>query len=140
MKTLLIGLIACATMTCQSLEELKQKYGVSVAQTFLARPEISVTATYAASGRIVQLRISPWTPEYLLVGEKTISKDSAKAIIDELLPGSKRGKFVISEFIDLICLPRNDCFGVSEDYEKVSIYYNSSETADRVHYAVVTWK
>jgi hypothetical protein len=59
-------------------------------------------------------------------------------VIDELVPLSVRGKYVVAGFINMACLPANDCAGGSRTYEKVTIYYNGAPEG-RVYYAVVTW-
>jgi len=64
----------------------------------------------------------------LLVGYLITSGalESVDAILDELVPLATRGKFVIGEFEDVICLPADDCRGTSLTYEKVTIYYNAA--------------
>ena len=41
-------------------------------------------------------------------------------------------------FLNITCLPQNDCTGSSEDYDKLTIYYNAGK--DGVNYAVIQWK
>jgi hypothetical protein len=52
-------IVAGGTLLGQSRDELRRKYGDPVSETFLLRPGLTVTATYAANGRIVELLISP---------------------------------------------------------------------------------
>lgn len=52
-------LVAGVALLGQTREELRRKYGEEVSQTFVARPGICVTATYAADGWITELLISP---------------------------------------------------------------------------------
>ena len=59
-------------------------------------------------------------------------------VIDELVPLSVRGKYVVAGFINMACLPANDCVGASRTYERVTIYYNGAPEG-RVYYAVVKW-
>jgi hypothetical protein len=62
-----------------------------------------------------------------------------KAVIDELVPRSVRGKRLISGFVNATCLPGDDCNRTSDSYERVTIYYNAAAEG-RVHYAVVQLK
>ncbi len=47
-------------------------------------------------------------------------------VVDEVLPKEKRGKHIINGFLNLACLPDDDCFGTFENYEKASIYFNGN--------------
>jgi hypothetical protein len=67
-----------------------------------------------------------------------MTKDLVRVLIDELLPTSVRGKFVIAGFDNIICLPTNDCAGSSEQYEHANIYYNGGDNG--IRYAVVTFR
>jgi hypothetical protein len=69
-----------------------------------------------------------------------LSRESVDAVIDELVPAAKRGKFVIGEFEDIICEPADDCMGSSAHYQNLTIYYNGSAKQGQVTYAVVQWK
>jgi hypothetical protein len=128
-----------APLAGQSLDELKRKYGEPISQTFVVRPDISVTATYAANGRITELLIAPRITDLIKSRGRTLSRDTVEAIVQQLVPSSARGKFLISTFLNVTCLPENDCAGTSESYEKVTIYYNSAQ-AGQVYYAVVHLK
>jgi hypothetical protein len=107
----------------------------------MVRPGVTVTATYAKNGRVAELLISPVASGYIKSQSlrKPMTKDFVQAVIDELLPSSMRGKFVIAGFDNTECLPTNDCWGSSEQYEKASIYYNAGQDGT-VSYAVVTLK
>ena len=127
------------TAVCQSRDELKTKYGAPTSETFTVRPGIGVTATYASTGQITELLISRQTPYYIKSMGKTLSQDILKEIIEELVPSAGRGKFLISTFENIHCLPLDDCVGTSESYERLTIYYNSGKDGG-VNYAVVRWK
>ena len=132
-------LVASGTLVAQSRDELRRNYGEPVSETFMVRPGISVTATYATNGRVTELVVSPRTTDLIKSRGKTLSKDSVKAILDELVPSPVRGNYLIAGFVNLACLPENDCQGSSVSYEKLTIYYNSAAEGG-VHYAVVQWK
>ena len=55
--------------------------------------------------------------------DKTLSPDTLKEIIEELVPSSGRGKFLMGTFENIHCLPLDDGVGTSESYEKLTIYY-----------------
>jgi hypothetical protein len=42
-------------------------------------------------------------------------------VLDEIAPKDERGKYKMGTFLNVICLPDNDCSGVSEDYERLAI-------------------
>jgi len=79
-----------------------------------------------------------FAPNGELNSDPTFTKEEVKAIIDELAPNSMRGKYLIAGFVNMACLPENDCYGSSVSYEKITIYYNAAAEG-RVHYAVVQW-
>lgn len=109
-----------------------------VSETFIMRPGISVTATFGTNGRITEFLIYPQDTGVVKFSRaNSLSIDSVKAIIDELVPAAVRGQHVISTFLNVDCLPANDCNGASEKYERATIYYNSTAVKERVHYAVV---
>ena len=140
MKPILIAVLACMTILAQSKDQLRQKFGEPVSETFLVRPGITATASYAPNGKAAELVISPLNPSVIKSRSTTLSRESVEAVIDELVPMSQRGKFVIGEFEDIICEPANDCMGSSAHYENVTIYYNSSTKQGQITYAVVHWK
>jgi hypothetical protein len=105
----------------------------------MVRPGVTVTATLGTNGRVTEYLIAPQNPDLIKSRNATLSTDSVNAIIDELVPRSVRGKHVMGEFVNVTCLPENDCNGSSNTYEKVTVYFNTAE-AGRVHYAVVRLK
>jgi hypothetical protein len=131
-------IVASGTLLGQSRDDLRRKYGDPVSETFVVRPGVSVTASYATNGRIVELLISPEAQGYIksYALRKPTSRDFVRVLIDELLPSSLRGKFVIGGFNHMVCLPTNDCGGSSEKYENATIYYNGGKDGG-VNYAVV---
>jgi hypothetical protein len=139
MRMLVIVLLTCTAISGQSGDELRRQYGNPISETFMVRPGISVTASYASDGRITELLISPRNLDHIKSRGVTLSPDAVKAVIDELVPRSERGKFLIGTFDHIICLPENDCAGTSENYQRVTIYYNAGAKG-RVTYAVVQWK
>ena len=140
MKTALIVVFACTTVIAQTKDQLRQRFGKPVSETFLVRPRIVVTATYAPSGKVTELVISPLNISLIKSRNATLSRESVDAVIDEIVPTSERGKFLIGGFEDIICEPADDCMGASANYQNVTIYYNGSAKQGQVTYAVVRWK
>ena len=139
MKIVLIVILSCFSVCAQTKDELRKKFGTPIAETFIVRPGIVVTASYNQSGQIRELLIAPEMPDLIKSKSKTMSHDVLREIIDELVPVKERGKPGLSGFLNLACPPENDCAGSSEDYENLSIYYNAGRN-DTVNYAVIRWK
>ena len=131
-------LIASGTLVGQSRDDLVRKCGQPRSETFVIRPGVEVSATYAENGRTTELLIAPATRCFVKSRGSGLSLESVNAVIDELVPLATRGKYLIGEFINMDCLPANDCRGSSSTYEKVAIYYNAAPEG-RVYYAVVSW-
>src|SRR5437588_7530952 len=124
MKAILMLLMMCTAVVAQSRDDLKKRYGAPVAETFLVRAGIIVTASYNSNGQIDELLIAPQITGLIKSRSKILSYDTLKDVLNELAPISERGKPGISSFLNLACLPQNDCSGSSESYEKLTIYYN----------------
>jgi len=137
MKIVFIVLLTCFSVGAQTKDEFKKRFGDPVSETFIVRSGIVVTATYTQSGQVRELLIAPQMTGLIKSKDKTLSYDVLREIIDELVPAKERGKSIISGFLNLTCLPQNDCAGSSEDYEKVTIYYNAGRGG--VNYAVIQW-
>ena len=134
------GLLAASgTLAGQSRNELTQKYGEPISETFMVRPGIGVTATYATNGRIVELLISARTSGLVKSRGNTLKQETVRAIVDELVPLPLCGKSLSTGFANLSCLPENDCYGTTKSYENVAIYYNAGRDGS-IGYAVVQWK
>jgi len=125
-----------------SSQALRQRYGQPIAETFLIRPDITVTATYGPSGKTCELVISPKPSEGLvksLPGPGAIDDTVMKSIEDELVPASERGKFKIGGFFDVVgCM--ESCPGAEEDWDNVVIvamYKNVGEGNSR--YETIQW-
>ncbi len=80
------------------------------------------------------------TPRHysIVASDPVVPQEELQAALDEIVPLMDRGKYVMGAFLNIICLPKNDCAGVQWAYEKVSIYYNSGNGGTQ--YAEVSWK
>lgn len=125
----------------QSADDLKSKYGSAASETFTVRTGIGVRVRSKANGAIAEMLIFPMRADSLIQSRSmTFSYETAKNLVDELVPTSRRGKFVIGGFVDGMCPPENDCAGSSEDYENVSIYYNSATQSGQLCYVDIQFK
>lgn len=81
MKALVIALAMCTAVSAQSKGDLKKKYGEPVAETFVIRPGIVVTASHNSIGQITELVISPQLTEAkfdnLMLARNCVTKSSA---------------------------------------------------------------
>jgi hypothetical protein len=133
--------VASGLLQGQSKDEFRRKYGGPVAEKFIVRPGISITATYGPNGRIAELLISPEPSGYLksYSVRKPMNQDFVRGLIDELLPSSVRGEFVIAGFDNTDCPPEDDCRGTWDEYKKARVYFNAGRDGG-INYAVVTFR
>ncbi len=139
MKIVLILLFACASLFAQTKDELKKKYGEPVSETFVVQSGITATVSYDEKGQVKEMLLAPQPSSDLIKSKQNpISYDVLRKVIGELVPRQERGKYLGGSFLNIICLPTNDCAGSSESYEKLVIYYNAGK--DGANYAVIQWK
>jgi hypothetical protein len=138
-KASILVLFAVTAVCAQSKDDLKKKYGEPVAETFLIRPGITVTAFYDSRGKVTELIIAPQVVGLIKTRNQGLSPATASSLVDELIPIADRGKPGFAGFFNIGCLPQNDCYGSFTDFEKVTIYYNAGRQ-NEVAYAVIKWK
>jgi hypothetical protein len=129
----------CTAVVAQYRDDLKEKYGQPLAETFLIRPGIIATASYNSTGQVTELLIASQLTDLIKSKSRGLSHETLKEVIDELIPISERGRGLFRGFLNIGCMPQNDCYGSYNDYEKVIIYYNAGQHGD-VNYAVIRWK
>lgn len=140
MKIVLFVLLTCMPVMTQTASELRRKYGTPASETFIVRPGIVVTATYAKDGEPCEMLIEPQHPTTPIKSSTArLTLSVLDEVIDELVTVNQRGKPLMAGFVNARCLPNDDCWGTSASYEKVFIYYNSSGK-DEYRYASVQWK
>jgi hypothetical protein len=123
------------------VEDLKRKYGSPTSETFEVRPGIGITIRQASNGTVTEMLVVAMEPGSLIQSRHmTLSQDAAKSLIDELVPSSRRGKFIIAGFLNVTCLPESDCMGSFENYENLRITYNSAKAAGQIRYVDVQFK
>ncbi|HTU34616.1 MAG TPA: hypothetical protein VMF66_12510 [Candidatus Acidoferrum sp.] len=119
---------------------LRQRYKEPVARTFLVRPGVVARASFGKSGNTCELVIKRGEGSSAIKGDHAndvVGYKLLEQIENELVPLSDRGKYVMGTFLDLICIPVNDCAGTEEDWKKVSIYTNSGDGG--ANYALIHW-
>jgi hypothetical protein len=141
MRRLFVLALAGLAISAQSIQDLKQKFGDPVSQTFQVRPGVGVTIRRGSDGAIAEMLIMPLNATSLIESRHmTFTRAAAQTVLDRLVPGSGRGKFITGTLLNVTCLPENDCAGSSEDYENVKITYNSARTAGQIRYVDVQFK
>jgi hypothetical protein len=123
-------------------ETMRQRYGPPVSETFLIRPGLVATASYGKNSQVCELFISPQKPTTPIKSAdqtpKSIDSKSLTEVINELVPESERGRGPsAAEFLNVRCLPSDDCAGTGSNWEKVSIYRNGGSNDE--HYATIQW-
>lgn len=139
MKVVLLLLLFPTAVIAQTQVSLRHKYGTPVAETFTVRPGIIVTASYFPNGEVREMTIAPQPPSGLIKSSgTTLDNELLREIVAELVPRKDRGAYIMVTLLNSLCLPKNDCAGSSEEFEKLIIYYNAREHG--ANYAVVQWK
>ena len=137
MRIVILLFICCAVAAAQTSTSLREKYGNPAYESYLVRPDISVTVTYAKSGEVCEMLIKPASESEN--GKPAVLKSQPlDEVIDELVPKDQRGKILMGTFVNIVCLPNNDCDGTNESYERLSIFRNGSTDAER--FASIHWK
>src|SRR5207248_1628090 len=99
---------------------LRLKYGAPFSETFKVRADIKVTVSYDKNGKVSEMVIEPQLDGTIIKSRyRRIKSEMLKEVIDELVPLSQRGKLILGSFLNLACLPENDCYGASEEFERV---------------------
>lgn len=140
LSAILFALALQASPLAKSSETFRQRYGKPISETYLVRPGIVVSASYGTNGNTCELVISPEELDVVIrrrPGSGEIDYQLLEEIEDELVPKPERGKFKMGAFLDITCLPENDCAGTQEDWENVVIYKNSGKVGAR--YEVIRW-
>ena len=76
---------------------------------------LTVTAYFDSQGNICREHIQSENRG------KRMTDDEVNPVLDDIAPKASRGTFGIGTFLNVYCLPDNDCAGVSEDYQKLAI-------------------
>jgi hypothetical protein len=139
LSVVLLAVAFQGSFPARTPEALRHRYGKPLSETFLVRPGIVASVKYGTSGNTCELLIIPKNPDAIFTepSSGTIDDTLLKDIEDELVPKTERGKFIIGTFLNIVCLPQNDCAGTQADWENVVIYKNAGETGTR--YEEIRW-
>jgi hypothetical protein len=107
-------------------QSLRARYGLPISENFLIRPGVIASASYAASGHVCEIVVSPQR-----LWNSTLGSQRITDIIDELVPTRECGKYVIGTFLNAMCLSTMDRGGTEETWEKVDISRNGGTGDER---------
>src|SRR5215471_9107902 len=145
MRIAFVILLTVVVATAQTGSTLRQKYGQPISDTYdgqpveiyRVRPDIKVTVRYTKHGDVCSMFIAPLSE--VTNGKPSLLKSQPlDDVIDELVPKDQRGKYLMGTFLNITCLPNNDCDGTEEDYQTVLIHKHGS--VDAHPYASISWK
>lgn len=119
----------------QNRTDLRQHYGNAIGEVYRTSNHLTVTAYFDEHGNICRERIESENR-----GRRMTEKE-VNTVLDEIAPKIERGSYKMGTFLNITCLPDNNCAGVMEDYERlaitkigstneyryVSIFYHSAE-------------
>ncbi len=96
----------------QNQSTLLKLYGGPIGDVYQTH-QLTITAEFARNGDLCRA--------YIGAADKKITDVELDPILDELAPVNARGKLKMGTFLDNVCLPDDDCYGVEEDYERLQI-------------------
>ena len=99
----------------QNRADLRQHYGHAVGEVYRTSNHLTITAYFDEHGNICREHIESENR-----GRRMTDKE-VNTVLDEIAPKDERGKYKMGTFLNIICLPDDDCAGVSEDYERLAI-------------------
>jgi hypothetical protein len=145
MRIAFVFLLVAVVATAQTSSTLREKYGQPTSDTYDGQPveiykvrhDMKVTVRYTKHGDVCSMFIAPLSET--TNGKPSLLKSNAlDEVIDELVPKDQRGKYLMGTFLNITCLPKNDCYGTEEDYQRVLIHKHGS--TDAHPYASISWK
>ena len=131
--------IVAASCSAQTRDSLRAKYGHPTSETYDSGKGVMLTATFDDKGATCSVLIdrrgkSGATPS----STETLSDADANRLLDDLAPTSSRGKYIIGTFLDITCMPDNNCFGSSAEYENLTITWIGNK--DHYRYVYLNYK
>ena len=134
-------LVTASTLLAQSRHSLEEKYGKPASETFEVRSGVGVTVRYNQNGTVAEMLIAPLQREYLAAAwQLTLSEKMVKEVIDQLVPPLRRGKLVMAGFLNITCMPEDNCGGSEETYEHATVIYNAAREAEHVRFVEIRLK
>jgi hypothetical protein len=139
MKATLILMLTLVPVGAQTSDGLRKRYGAPVSQTYLVRPGVTATVSFAKNGEVCKILVEPERRLVMRSSTPRITSEQINEIIDEIVPPGERGEQRTAGFVNAGCLPDDDCRGTSADFERVHIYYNGPGGGE-YRFATVEWK
>ena len=136
---LLVLLLTLLPVGARTNDNLRKRYGAPVSHTYMVRPGITATVSFSKRGGACKILLEPERRLMMESSAPRLTLKQINEILDELVPPSERGAPGMVGFVNARCLPDDDCWGTSADFERVHIYYNSAGK-DEYRFAVLQWK
>ncbi len=135
----MIFFIAAGSCSAQTRDSLRAKYGRPTSETYDSGHGVMLTATFDDKGATCSILIDRrgrdgGTP----TSAETVSDADANRVLDDLAPVASRGKYIMGTLLDIICLPDNNCFGSSQEYENLAITWIGNK--DHFRYVYLAYK
>jgi hypothetical protein len=121
MKIFLVILLTSAAASLQTSDQFRGKYGPPVSETYLVSPGILATVNYSKDGKPCSATIAAQTKRNVTEKQKPISPELMRAIVNEFVANTQRGKLLDSGFLNLTCVDCDSFYGGYEQYEKVRV-------------------
>ncbi len=99
----------------QNRADLSQRYGTAIGEIYRTSNRLVITAYFDKDGNICREHIESEDRG------RRMTDEEVNTVLDEIAPKKERGNYIIGTFLNIICLPDNDCAGVSEAYEHLGI-------------------
>lgn len=136
---LIMFFIIVASCFAQTRDSLRAKYGRSTSETYDSGKGVMLTATFDDKGDTCGVLIDRRSRRgHTPSSAETLSDADANRILDDLAPTTSRGKYIIGTFLDIYCMPDNDCFGSSQEYENLTITWIGNK--DHYRYVYISYK
>jgi hypothetical protein len=121
-------LALASVISAQNRSDLTQRYGNSIGEVYRTSNQLMVTAYFDRDGNICRERIESENRG------RRMTDEEVNTVLDEIAPKNERGNYIMGTFLNIICVPDNDCAGVSENYERLLI----TKTGDTNEYRYVS--
>src|SRR5262245_18951174 len=94
-------------------DSVKNDANKGLSEEYSATPSLKVLVNYSRDGRPSYLRLSPANSTLKDVEtDPVVHQEILRKVVEGLIPKTERGKYMMGTFLNIICLPKNDCAGV----------------------------
>lgn len=102
-------------IAAQNRADLRQHFGNAIGEVYRTSNHLIVTAYFDEHGNACREHIESENKGGRLTDKQV------NTVLGEIAPKKERGAYKLGSFLNVICLPDDDCAGVSENYERLSI-------------------